>query len=93
MAQREVNIETAKEAVLAAFLAAKAARRPAHECYKAGVDVWTCLYPEHSIEHAAKQAVNIMLAAVEDELMTGEHEGARQPGAEPPEPSALDGRT
>ncbi len=48
-------------AVLAAFLAAKRADRPPVECYRAGVDAWCRLHPEHAPPYAAQQAMRILL--------------------------------
>ncbi|HEV2303509.1 MAG TPA: hypothetical protein VGR91_18240 [Stellaceae bacterium] len=51
------------EAVLKAFEKARAAGRPAVECYRAGVEQWRRAHPEQSPEYAAKRAVAVILAA------------------------------
>ena len=63
--------------VISAFLAARRAGRPAFECYKAGVDAWKRLHPEHASEYAGRQAVKVMLATVEDELLIIDEDSAR----------------
>ena len=55
--------ESAAEAVLAAFNAAREAGRPAVECYRAGVETWREIFPDQAPEYAAKQAVAVILAA------------------------------
>ncbi len=52
-----------ESAVLRAFTAAICAGWPIVECYRAGVGAWQAFHPEHSPQHAAKQAVAIILAA------------------------------
>jgi hypothetical protein len=58
-----------QDAVLAAFGAAKNAGRPPTDCYRAGVEAWRRLHPEHAPEAAAKKAIGIILAAYQDEMM------------------------
>jgi hypothetical protein len=72
-----------KAAVLTAFFAARAANRPAFECYKAGVAVWKCMHPEQAPGYAAKAAVQVILDAVVPDMMSVVHEGIRRPGTEP----------
>jgi hypothetical protein len=72
-----------KAAVLTAFFAARAANRPAFECYKAGVQVWKGLHPEQAPGYAAKAAVQVILDAVAHDMLSVEHEGVRRPGTEP----------
>jgi len=48
--------------VLAAFERARAAGRPAVDCYRAGVQAWRSRHPEQAPEYAAKRAVALILA-------------------------------
>ena len=81
--RKGANFEEARAAVLTAFFAARAANRPAFDCYKAGVEVWKCLNPEQVPEYAARAAVRIMLDAVAEDMLKVEHNGVRRPGTEP----------
>ena len=58
-----------RDAVLAAFDAARSEGRPPADCYRAGVNAWRKLHPEHAPEAAAKKAVGIILAAYQDEML------------------------
>ncbi len=49
--------------VLQTFTSAICAGWPIVDCYRAGVEGWQGFHPEHSPQHAAKQAVAIILAA------------------------------
>jgi hypothetical protein len=49
--------------VLAAFAVALAAGLPVASCYRAGIDAWKSLHPDHAAPYAAKRAVAIILAA------------------------------
>jgi hypothetical protein len=49
--------------VLAAFAIALEAGLPVTSCYRAGVDAWKSLHPDHAAPYAAKRAVAIILAA------------------------------
>jgi hypothetical protein len=70
MAKTRTDYLVARKAVLNTFFAARAAGRSACEAYKAGVDVWRRLYPDHSPEYSALTAVTIMLEAVKGDLLT-----------------------
>jgi hypothetical protein len=55
--------DPAASAVLEAFDAAQAAHLPSVVCYRAGVDAWRRAHPDQRPEYAAKQAVDVILAA------------------------------
>jgi hypothetical protein len=55
--------DVAAEAVLDAFEAARGAGLAPVECYRAGVTAWRHAHPDQSVEHAARQAVAVILAA------------------------------
>jgi len=52
----------AAKSVLQAFESARRSGRPSVECYRAGVVAWRREHPDQSAEHAAKQAVAVILA-------------------------------
>jgi hypothetical protein len=54
--------DKAAPAVMAAYNRAKAAGRPAVECYRAGVAAWRQIHPDQAPEYAAKKAVSVILA-------------------------------
>jgi hypothetical protein len=54
-----VDIE-GRDAVLDAFRKAKAANQEAGICYRAAVDAWCELHPDHDHTQAAKEAVRIV---------------------------------
>ena len=56
-------------AVLSAFRAARKTGLGSAECYRAGVDTWRRLHPDHTPGYAAKQAVGVILAALGPELL------------------------
>jgi hypothetical protein len=84
MVHPQPDPKKAAAAVLTAFQAAKLAGRPAFDCYKAGVDVWKCLFPDQAEPYAARRAVGIILDAVEAGMMRTDHVATRQPGTAPP---------
>jgi hypothetical protein len=47
--------------VRAAFIAARTAGRSPVECYRAGVELWQRMHPDHLSEYAALEAVRIIL--------------------------------
>lgn len=47
--------------VLKAFWTAQATGLPAAGCYRAGVEAWKSLHPDHSAAYAARRAVEIIL--------------------------------
>jgi hypothetical protein len=55
--------DPAAAAVLEAFDAAQAARLPHVICYRAGIEAWRRVHPHQRPEYAAKQAVDVILAA------------------------------
>ena len=55
--------DVAADAVLEAFEGARANGLPSVDCYRAGVEAWRRVHPDHSAEYAAKQAVAVILAA------------------------------
>lgn len=57
------------EAVLTAFRSAKEAGLSSALCYRAGVNAWRQLHPDHTPGYAAKQAVAVILAALGPELL------------------------
>jgi hypothetical protein len=61
-------------AVLGAFAGAVARGLPLSSCYRAGVDAWRLLHPDHSAPYAAKRAVAIILAARAARLAVPEDE-------------------
>lgn len=60
--------ETAN-AVLKAFREARETGCSSAECYRAGVEAWRQLHPDHTAGYAAKQAVAVILAALGPELL------------------------
>jgi hypothetical protein len=58
-----------REAVLAAYEAARRAGRPPVDCYRAGVAAWRRRHPEHAPDAAARRAVGIILATYQDEML------------------------
>jgi hypothetical protein len=58
-AMLKVDEET-RAAVLRAFHQARAARRDRFTCYRAAVDAWCALHPDHNRTRAATQAVKIL---------------------------------
>lgn len=57
------SADVAAPAVLKAFEEAKAAGLPSVDCYRAGVEAWKRIQPDHAAEYAAKQAVAVILGA------------------------------
>jgi len=57
------------EAVLRAFREARQAGFDSARCYRAGVDAWRELHPDHTPGYAAKQAVAVILATLGPELL------------------------
>jgi hypothetical protein len=55
--------DVAAAAVLDAFEAARSAGLPSVACYRAGVEAWRHIHPDHAAEYAASQAVAVILAA------------------------------
>jgi hypothetical protein len=49
--------------VVAAYDAAVAARSSTQACYRAGVEAWRRAHPDHAAEYAARQAVELIIAA------------------------------
>jgi hypothetical protein len=60
---------TPAAAVLVAYFAAREAGRPPIDCYKAGVDVWKCLHPDHAPAYAARCAVRVILDEIQEHMM------------------------
>lgn len=56
-------------AVLIAYFAAREAGRPSVDCYKAGIDVWKCLHPDHAPTYAARCAVRVILDEIQEHMM------------------------
>jgi len=59
----DANTDPAAPAVIAAFEAAERAGLSTRECYKAGVEVWRQVHPDHAATYAAQQAVEVILRA------------------------------
>lgn len=55
--------DVAAAAVLDAFEAARRAGSPSVASYRAGVEAWQRIHPDHTAEYAARQAVAVILAA------------------------------
>jgi hypothetical protein len=55
--------DIAARAVLDAFEETRAGGLASVDCYRAGVEAWRRVHPDHSTEYAAKQAVAVILAA------------------------------
>ena len=49
--------------VLAAFEAAQGNGLPSVDCYRAAVEAWRRVHPDHTAPYAARQAVSIVLDA------------------------------
>ena len=47
--------------VIAAYENAEKARRSTYECYQAAVRVWRVAHPDHTLEYASQQAVEVVL--------------------------------
>jgi thioredoxin-like negative regulator of GroEL len=61
MAGRKPSFEeTTRKAVVDAFRKAKAAKLEAPDCYRAAIDLWCDLHPEHSRAEAARRVVAIV---------------------------------
>jgi hypothetical protein len=56
-------------AVLTAFRNARESGVNSAECYRAGVQAWRRLHPDHTPGYAAKQAVAVILATLGPELL------------------------
>ena len=52
-----------------AFRRARESGVDAAECYRAGVEAWRRLHPDHTPGYAAKQAVAVILATLGPELL------------------------
>ena len=61
-ASSAMTANSAAEAVLKAFEAARRIGRPSVECYRAGVAAWRSAHPDQAPEYAAKRAVAVILA-------------------------------
>jgi hypothetical protein len=48
--------------VLAAYQAATEARLPSADCYRAGVEAWRRVHPDHRPAYAGMQAVAVILS-------------------------------
>ena len=55
--------DIAADAVLDAFDSAFRSGLSVVECYRAGIDAWKDLHPDHAGEYASKQAVEVILDA------------------------------
>jgi hypothetical protein len=64
-------------AVLKAFRAAEAAGLAPAECYRAGVEAWKSLHPDHSAAYAARRAVEIILEERKGAIMWPRQDAAR----------------
>jgi hypothetical protein len=61
--------EQTATAVLKAFREARDTGRASAECYRAGVEAWRRIHPDHTPGYAAKQAVAVILAALSPDLL------------------------
>jgi hypothetical protein len=61
--------DDAAASVLAAFRTARRSGTNAAGCYRAGVEAWRRLHPDHAPGYAAKQAVAVILATLGPELL------------------------
>lgn len=65
MFSREPRVDPIKDeaarAVIAAYKAAVAAKKPTPECYQAGVAAWRKFHPDHKPQYAGRQAVELIL--------------------------------
>jgi hypothetical protein len=52
--------EETRAAVLRAFQRARVARRDKFTCYRAAVDAWCAIHPDHNRTQAATQAVKVL---------------------------------
>jgi hypothetical protein len=68
-ANQQIRPAASEAAVLTAFFTARNAGRPSIDCYKAGVDVWKCLHPDHAPAYAARCAVGVILNEIQDRMM------------------------
>jgi hypothetical protein len=70
----EIDGELDRNAVAAAFIAARRAGRSSVECYRAGVQLWQRMHPDYAAEYAALEAVRIILelrfAELKDSALT-----------------------
>ena len=57
----EIDGELDRNAVRAAFIAARTAGRSSVECYRAGVELWQRMRPDCALQYAALEAVGIIL--------------------------------
>ncbi len=55
--------DSAARDVLAAYDAALRRGKPSVECYRAAVEVWVCAHPDQVRTYAARQALDVVLAA------------------------------
>jgi hypothetical protein len=59
--ETDIDGELDRNAVRAAFIAARTAGRSSVECYRAGVELWQRMHPDYALEYAALEAVGIIL--------------------------------
>ena len=61
--ESDPRTDPAASDVMAAYTAAAEAQRTTVACYRAGVEAWRRVHPDHTPEYASKQAVAVILAA------------------------------
>lgn len=59
--ETEIDGELDRNAVRAAFIAARTAGRSSAQCYRAGVELWQRMHPDSALQYAALEAVGIIL--------------------------------
>ena len=59
--ETEIDGEFDRNAVRAAFIAARTAGGSSVECYRAGVELWQRMHPDCALQYAALEAVGIIL--------------------------------
>jgi hypothetical protein len=70
----DIDGEWDRNAIGAAFIAAREAGRSSVECYRSGVELWQRMRPDHAPEDAALEVVRIILelrcSELEDSALT-----------------------
>jgi hypothetical protein len=59
--ETDIDGESDRSAVRAAFIAARTAGHSSVECYRAGVELWQRTHPDYALQYAALEAVGIIL--------------------------------